>query len=88
MKVIRRLARNGNSSTVSLPPQFLHYLRMRPSDPLVVEVTPRGSIEIRLAQLEDLRSSRVDAMTIDMAAPADASSRPHRGRRCARPRSG
>ncbi len=68
MKVIRRLARHGNSTHVCIPPQFTDFLRWRAGDGLVVEVTGRGTLEVRIPDERDLRAP-MQAMTLNATVP-------------------
>lgn len=70
MKVIRRLSRRGNSYHCSIPPQFVDYLRLRITDGLVVEVTPRDTIEIRRVTPADLGAASVPPMNLELPAVA------------------
>lgn len=67
LKVIRRLARNGNSTTVTIPPRFLRYVRWEATDGLVLEITPRNTIEIRRATLEDMNGVEISPMSLGAA---------------------
>lgn len=64
MKFIRQLTRNGNSTQVTMPKDLLMYLRWFTGDAVVVELTERGTVEVRRATADDLVTERVPAMTI------------------------
>jgi antitoxin component of MazEF toxin-antitoxin module len=64
MKWVRRLTRNGHSNSVSLPAQLLDHLRFRGGDNLLVELTERGTIEIRQVTQADLRTAIVSPMAL------------------------
>lgn len=68
MKVIRRLSKRGHSVHLSLPPQMLNFLRWRCGDGVVVEVTSRRTLEVRLPEEMDLRAPMFP-MTIDSREP-------------------
>ncbi|MGH9411322.1 MAG: hypothetical protein ACRD1V_17950 [Vicinamibacterales bacterium] len=56
MRELRRISRHGNSLHVSMAPRMIDYLRLRPGDLVVVEVTLRGTLEIRRAVPEDMNA--------------------------------
>lgn len=56
MKTLRRLARSGNSSHVVIERRLLDFMRWRPGDWLIVELTERGTLEVRPATGADLRA--------------------------------
>lgn len=72
MTILRRLSRNGNCTTVSLPQPLLNFVRWTAGDTVVVEVVSRSEIRLRLPQERDLRaqmpSTRV-ASPVEVEAP-------------------
>jgi antitoxin component of MazEF toxin-antitoxin module len=66
MKFLRRLVRNGHSTQLTLPVALLEHLQWRPGFPVVVELTPAGTLEVRLPTLMDLRAP-MDPMEIPSA---------------------
>jgi len=68
MKELRRIVRNGNSTQVSIPRRMLEYLGWRPGEPIVIELTECGSIEIRRPVISDLRSP-AKGMNLDNILP-------------------
>lgn len=71
MKVIRRITKRGCSAHISLPPQMLNFLRWNYGDGVVIEVTSRRTLEIRLPEDIDLRAPMMP-MTIDNRVPEPA----------------
>jgi antitoxin component of MazEF toxin-antitoxin module len=65
MKYIRQLVKNGNSTQVTLPKDLLLYLRWFCGDAIVVELTQRGTVEIRRATSLDVTNGRMGPMTLD-----------------------
>lgn len=65
VKFIRQLVRNGNSTQVTMPRDLLLFLRWQTGDGVVVELTERGSIEIRRVTPNDMTTERVPSMTLD-----------------------
>lgn len=57
MKELRRLVRNGGSTQISIPVAMLDHLRWSAGNPIVVEVTECGTIELRLPTIADLRTA-------------------------------
>lgn len=62
--VIRKLTRRGNSAHVSIPPQVIDHLRWRVTDAIVLEVTKRGTIELRRVCAADLDVADVPPMEL------------------------
>jgi hypothetical protein len=56
VKTLRRLTRNGHSTHVAIESRLLEFLRWRAGDYVVVELTERGTLEIRHAVGTDLRA--------------------------------
>ncbi len=56
MKNIRRLIRNGNSTQVTIEARLLEFLRWRAGDYVTVELTERGTLEVRPATTVDMRA--------------------------------
>lgn len=69
MKELRRLTRNGNSTHVAMPAAFLEHLGWRAGEPIVVELTAAGTVEIRRPTIADLRAPGIP-LTLDASAPA------------------
>jgi antitoxin component of MazEF toxin-antitoxin module len=65
MRYIRQLVRNGNSTQVTMPKDLLLYLRWCCGDAVAVELTARGTVEVRRATPQDLVNTRLGPMTID-----------------------
>ena len=70
MKVIRKLTRNGNSTTVSFHPAILDFMRWRPGDHLVLEVRSREEVVLRLPHDADLRCP-IEASTLNLTPPVE-----------------
>lgn len=56
MKIIRKLARNGNCTTVSLPNPLLDFLRWRCGDFVVIEAISRTEVRLRIPEDKDMRA--------------------------------
>lgn len=56
MKRFGRLVRSGNSTQVTIPTDVLRHLGWRPGAPIILELTERNSLEVRLPELADMRT--------------------------------
>jgi antitoxin component of MazEF toxin-antitoxin module len=62
MKYFHRLVKNGNSTQVTIPRRMMDHLRWRTGDPMVVELTERGTLEIRPPIVDDMRTATAPRM--------------------------
>jgi antitoxin component of MazEF toxin-antitoxin module len=65
MRYIRQLVRNGNSTQLTMPKDLLLFLRWYCGDAMAVELTARGTVEIRRATAADLVNTKMAPMTVD-----------------------
>ena len=66
----RQLVRNGNSTQVTVPRRMLDALRWQTGDPVLVELTERGTIEVRREFAAGPQPTKLQPMTLDSTIPA------------------
>lgn len=66
----RQLVRNGNSTQVCIPHAMLTVLKWNPSDPVLVYLTERGSVEIFREVIVDRAAPKLQPMMLDTTVPA------------------
>lgn len=62
MKALQKLVRNGNATHVAIPHAIMEHQRWRLGDPMIVELTEEGKVEVRPPTLADLRTSGAPVM--------------------------
>lgn len=68
MKALQKLVRNGNATHIAIPIGIMEHLRWRLGDPMIVELTEDGRVEIRPPTLLDLRTAGPHVM-LDRSLP-------------------
>ncbi len=69
MKFLRRLCRNGNSLTVTIPPQVIDRMRLRGRDPLILEMLDLDTLTIRRPKSLDDMYADPAPMTLNASTP-------------------
>jgi antitoxin component of MazEF toxin-antitoxin module len=65
----RQLVKNGNSTQCTIPRRMLDALRWRTGDPVLVELTERGTIEIQREVIRGPQPTKLQPMTLDASIP-------------------
>lgn len=56
MKTLVKLSRNGHATQITITRRLMDFMRWRAGDYVTVELTERGTLEVRLATVVDLRA--------------------------------
>jgi antitoxin component of MazEF toxin-antitoxin module len=70
MKVIRKLARNGNAITVSIHPAVMKFCQWRPGDHVVMEVLSTDEVRLRRPQVRDM-GAPIETSVIEGTLPVE-----------------